>query len=153
MTQRQLRDGNHNKIHLRCNHGFVSTEVDAEMSIGRKEFEDFLAKYLVEECGFAEPVRTTEIYTDSEHQAQVKLLQGQTRVEYVDGEGKTGTLTRRVPPKPDNSELNIRLRRSSHDSANVRKKPIAIFIAKTTIPGWMRRNPLRTLDEMASTAS
>lgn len=88
MTQRQLRDGNHNKIHLRCNHGFVSTEVDAEMSIGRKEFEDFLAKYLVEECGFAEPVRTTEIYTDSEHQAQVKLLQGQTRVECVDGEGK-----------------------------------------------------------------
>ena len=58
------------------------------MSIGRKEFEDFLAKYLVEECGFAEPVRTTEIYTDSEHQAQVKLLQGQTRVECVDGEGK-----------------------------------------------------------------
>jgi hypothetical protein len=81
----------------------VVSEVHESETVARKEFEDFLAKYLVVECGFEEPVLTTEVYTESEHQAQIKLLQGEATATYLDAEGVERTLKRHIAPNEKDS--------------------------------------------------
>jgi hypothetical protein len=80
------------KIHRVVDEGNVS------VNQARKEWEDFLASYIVQEYGFSEPERTTEIYTKSEHAAQTKLANGYLQANYVDQHGNEQSLERFLAP-------------------------------------------------------